>query len=611
MPVPAELSRLIELLGTPHVTPELEFVANVAVAVGLALVGGWAAMRLGLPAVVGYVIAGIAIGPFTPGFVGDQARINALAELGIVLLLFALGVEMSIREVRRLGRILAVGSVTQVAGATAAVALLAAVLGFDARSAIVMGMAISICSTLVLVKMLAARAEERSLHGRTASGWGVAQDLMTVIFIVALPSLAGEDPLVPLLVSVVKAVVFLGLSYLAGTRLLPPIFAAVAGIGSSELFLLTVFGTALLAAVTSSIIFGLSLALGAFVAGLVVSESELSHQSAAAVVPFRDLFAVMFFVSVGMLVDPATLAAFLPTILLLLAVAAAAKWLLASGVSYVLGLPARTAILIGGALVNAGEFTLLLGNAAVSAGVLGPAGYAVVLGVAVASILIASPAFSLAHRVAALVDERIARRHLEAAVAGAGSRPSGDGFAAVGAGKGLTDGESEELASGPGVSAALERHVLVLGAGGVGSLVARGLLTRGFTPIVVDRDQRRLAQLASLGAVTIFGDAADPAILRIGLGPTTRLVVVALPDQATIRLAVERLHRLAPDAEVVTRVRGTSMLHELRRLGVHRFVEPETEAGVELTRQALQRLGVSSHELGYIVQGLRRLSYGA
>ena len=611
MPGPAELSRLIELLGPPRVTPELEFVANVAVAVGLALAGGWLAVRFGLPAVVGYVVAGIALGPFTPGFVADRERINALAELGIVLLLFALGVEMSIREVRRLGRILSVGSVTQVAGATAAVAVVATALGFDARSAIVMGMAISICSTLVLVKMLAANAEERSLHGRTASGWGVAQDLMTVVFIVALPSLAGADPLLPLLVAVAKALVFLVLSYIAGTRLLPPIFATVAAIGSSELFLLTVFGTALLAAVVSSVVFGLSLALGAFVAGLLVSESEVSHQSAAAVVPFRDLFAVMFFVSVGMLVDPATLAALLPTIVLILAVAVAAKWLLASGVSYLLGLPARTASLVGGALVNAGEFTLLLGNAGLDTGVLDQDGYAVVLGVAVASILIASPAFSAAHRIATSVDERIARRRL-AAPADASASRSGGGSESPGAATstGPAGGDREEVRSGR-AAATLGRHVLVLGAGGVGSLVARGLLARGFTPIVVDRDRRRLEQLASLGAVTIFGDAADPAILRVGLARTTRLVVVALPDQATIRLAVERLQRLAPDAEVVTRVRGSSMIRELRRLGVHRFVEPETEAGVELTRQALQRLGVSSHELGYIIQGLRRLSYGA
>lgn len=581
---------LVRLLAPAPLTEELDFILNLGVAVAVALGGGLLAARLGLPAVVGYVLAGVLIGPFTPGFQGDAERLALLSELGIIFLLFALGVELSVRELRAVGRVVVIGSLIQVAVSIALGSLVAVVLGFGVAESVAIGAALAISSTLVLVKLLDGRGEGDALHGRVAIGWSAMQDILTVVLIVALPSLRGDDPLLPLLVAVAKAVVFLALSYFVGTRLLPWLFGFVARIGSSELFLLTVFGTALLAALVSSAVFGLSLALGAFVAGLLISEADVSHQAAAEILPFRDVFAVLFFVSVGMLIDPAALVPSLVGIAALAAVVVGGKWLLTAGSATLLGLPLRSAVLAGAALAQAGEFTFLLASEAGRLGILEGTGYNLVLGTAVITILVASPVYAGAHRLAIRVDERAQRAPPPPR---ARRRDPEEGHALVDA-----DAPSER------------RNVVVLGGGRVGTLVARAVVRRGFECVVVDRDQSRLEAFRRMGALTVFGDAANVHILRRAVGSRTSLVVVALADHLTARLAVARVRAVAPRAEVVARVAGAPELRDLRALQVRRFAEPRAEAGIELARQSLQRLGVSSQELAAIVQGLRSEAYG-
>jgi CPA2 family monovalent cation:H+ antiporter-2 len=579
MPDLAELLRgLIDLLGPQSVTEELLFIINLAGAVVVALVGGVIASRLGLPPVVGYVVGGMAIGPFTPGFVGDVERIRVLAEIGIVLLLFALGVQFSIRDVRQMGRSVGLGAAAQVVASTALGAAVGLALGLAAGEALLVGAALSISSTLVLVKLLSGRGEEHALHGRVAVAWGVVQDLATVVLIAVLPALGGADPVAPILLALVKAAAFLGLAYLAGARLLPRFFREVARLGSSELFLLTVMGTALVAAVISSAFFGLSLALGAFVAGFIVSESDLSHQAAAEVIPFRDLFAVLFFVSVGMLVDPAALMLALPVIAALVVVVLVGKGLITAAIGRAVGFPARVAILAGAALAQAGEFTFLIAGESLTLELMSRSTYNLVLGTAVGSILLAPLAYALAHRIVARLEAR--------------------------ATVGLLSSDPSEL------EAAGRRHVVILGGGDTGWLVAQAIAARALDCVVVDRDSRRLERFRRLGAETVYGDAANPAILRRVLRPRTRILVLALPDALTTRLAVERARAIAPRVEMVARVRGTEGRDILRELGVRRFAEDRAEAGIELARQALQRLGISSQELAAIVQGLRRDAYG-
>ena len=570
-------------------TSELAFILELGVALALALLAGAIAVRLHQPPIVGYLVAGVVIGPFTPGFVGDPERISELAEVGVILLLFALGVEFSLRELARVRAIVVPGAIAQILLVTLAGALVATVLGLDVRAAIVVGGAISISSTLVVLKLLLDRGETDSLHGRVAIGWMIVQDIGAILMMAILPPLAGGDLLGPLVLALVKAALFLLLAYVVGTRLLPWLFRTVSRLGSPELFLLAVFATALITAFVSSAVFGLSLALGAFVAGLIVSESELSHQAAGEVTPFRDLFAVLFFVSVGMLLDPSALVADLPALVLLLVVALAGKSVVSAVAGRLLGMPVRSAILLGATVAQVGEFSFLIAEQALQLGILDARAYNLILGTAVLSIVAAPLFVQGAHRLVLRLEH--ARAVVPAApVAGAAPSTRGELAAA---------GEDDARVA-----------VVVLGAGRVGRVVIRAVRARGFRCVAVDRDQRRLEAIAESGAATLFGDAANPAILaRCGLDKA-RLLVVAVGDPLTARLAVERALAINPKLAIAARARGTHEIQPLMAAGVRRVADPELEAALELARAALHGMGVSGPEQTAVLGGLRRRAYG-
>ncbi len=580
-------------------TEQLRFILDLGGAIVAALIGGAIAVRLRQPAIVGYMLAGILIGPFTPGFVGGQGQIAVLAEVGVILLLFALGVEFSIRELRSVGRIVIPGGVLQVLLVLGIGGLVMVLLGADLREALIVGACLSLSSTIVVLKQLIDRGEMDSSHGRAAVGWSIVQDIATIVFIVALPPLAGGDVVVPFAVAMVKAAVFLAIAYLLGTRFLPWMFAVVARLGSSELFLLAVVATALMTAFISSAVFGLSLALGAFVAGVLVSESELSHQAAAEVTPFRDLFAVLFFVSVGMLVDPAALAADAGVVALLVVVAVIGKGLAIAILGRVFGLPTRSAILLGAIMAQVGEFSLILAENGRHLDLLEPRTYNIILGTAVVTIV-------LSPFVARLGDSLVARREARALTAGLAA-PAED-LDANGPADGVGASRTEQGISAD--DASRRPTVVVLGAGRVGRVVITAVRTRGFRCVVVDRDARRLDAAKRLGASTVFGDAANPAILkRLGLD-RARVLIIAVGDPLTARLAAERARRINPRLSIASRARGKKEIDTLQGLDVARVADPEAEAAFELARHALQRMGVSGPELNGIVTGLRRDAYG-
>jgi CPA2 family monovalent cation:H+ antiporter-2 len=578
-------------------TEPLRFILGLGGAVGAALVGGTIAVRFGQPAIVGYLLAGVAIGPFTPGFVGDVAQISALADVGVILLLFALGVEFAPRELESVRRVALPGGALQVALILAVGAAVGLGLGFGLREALVVGACLSISSTLVVIKSLLDRGEVDSLHGRAAIGWSIVQDIATIVFIVALPPLAGGDLLLPFLLAIVKGAIFLALAYIVGTRLLPRLFRGVARLGSNELFLLAVVATALLTAFISSAVFGLSLALGAFVAGIVVSESDLSYQAAAEVIPFRDLFAVLFFVSVGMLVDPNALVAEAPLIAVLVVIAVVGKGALVGGLGIAFGMPIRSALLLGGTMAQVGEFSFILAEDALDLDLIDGNAYNLILGTAVVSIVLTP----FAQRVASL----LALRH-EA------RRPSGATAAidaAVHPVTGPTATTRTELAFG-GEDAERRLAVVVLGAGRVGRVVVRAVRQRGLRCVVIDRDSIRLELAAQLGAETIFGDAANPHILQKASLERAKVLIVAIGDPLTARLATERARAINPALTIAARARGRTEMDALRTRGAGRIADPEAEAALELARHALQRMGISGPELTAIVIGLRRDWYG-
>jgi CPA2 family monovalent cation:H+ antiporter-2 len=561
-------------------------------------------------------LAGVLIGPFTPGFVGDVERISALADVGVVLLLFALGVEFSLRDLRASGRVALPGAMGQIAIVLVAGTAIMLLVGSDLREALVVGACLSISSTLVVLKSLLDRGELDSLHGRTAIGWAIVQDIATIGFIVILPPLAlGSDFVGPIVLAVIKAVVFLTIAFVVGTRVLPILFAWVARLGSNELFLLAVFATALLTAFISSAVFGLSLALGAFVAGLIVSESDLSHQAAAEVTPFRDLFAVLFFVSVGMLVDPTALGADLGLLVVLVLVAVAGKGLVTAALGRGLGLPGRSAVLLGAAVAQVGEFSFILAEDALELGLIDGHAYNLVLGTAVVSIVLGALTLRGADRLVPRLERSVAVSPLSAesalaAASASSNAPSATRTTARAPARMGTGRLSRTEAAMDPADEARRPSVVVLGAGRVGRVVVRAVRRRGFRCVVVDRDARKLDELLPLGATVIYGDAARVEILRrLGL-ERAQVLVVAINDPLTARLATERALQLNPRLSVAARARGLHEIDVLRGLGATRLADPEAEASFELARHALQRMGVSGPELSGIVTGLRRDVYG-
>lgn len=555
------------------------FLLNMGVAVLAALVAGTIAHRVGLPAIVGYVLAGIVVGPLATGFVAQPEQIGALANIGVVLLLFAIGVEFSLHELRRVGRIAVLGALAQVSVTLAVGAVLMLGLGFALRPALVLGAVVAISSTVVLVKLLAERGEEDSLHGRIGIGWMIVQDVVTIVFIVTLPAFTGEDLVVPLALAAGKAALFLALAYGAGRVVLPPVYRAIAALGSRELFLLTVVATALLTAFVSSAVFGLSIALGAFVAGVVVSESELSHQAVAEVVPFRDLFAVLLFVSVGMLVDPGALLASLLLVVVLLLVAVPFKAAVAALLTWRAGLPARVAILTGAAIAHVGEFSFIIGQNALDLGIIDRDAYNLVLGTTVGSIVLAPFGYLLARRAALGLDRQVSGRRLRRALEDHQPGAAGD--------------------------------VVILGGGRVGRTISEAVAPHVGRTIVIDHDAGLLAGLRRVGAIAIYGDAANPQILRRVIGPETLLVVIAVPDHLTAFLAAERVRAIEPNVEILARVTGEEELRDLGAMGVRHFADSRIEVAIELAQTVLGHVGVDGDAVVTAVERMHRDAYGA
>ncbi|MDQ3553339.1 MAG: cation:proton antiporter, partial [Chloroflexota bacterium] len=382
-------------------THEPVLISTIAIGLTAAFIGGLLARRLRLPAIVGYLIAGMAIGPFTPGLVADEGIATELAEIGVILLMFGVGIHFSFRDLLAVRSIAVPGAIGQVAVATLLGVLLGVGLGWGLGGGIVLGLAVSVASTVVLLRALMERNELDTAQGRIAVGWLIVEDIFTVVMLVLLPTIAplmggssgGAAPgefgaLGEVLLAVAKAGVFALLMGIFGIRVVPWLLGVVAREGSRELFTLAVLALALGIAFASSAIFGVSFALGAFLAGAVVSESDMSHQAAADALPLRDAFAVLFFVSVGMLLDPAFLLAQPLAILAVLALIVVAKAVSAFGIVAAFGYPLRTGLTVSAGLAQIGEFSFILASLGLALGLLPMEGFQLIVAGALLSITI-------------------------------------------------------------------------------------------------------------------------------------------------------------------------------------------------------------------------------
>jgi CPA2 family monovalent cation:H+ antiporter-2 len=574
-------------------------IATIAVGLAIAFVGGFAATHLRIPTLVGYLLAGVAVGPFTPGFVANTDVAHELAEIGVILLMFGVGIHFSIGDLLAVRRIAMPGAVGQSAVATllgAGVAVLA--WGWNLGAGLVLGMAISVASTVVLLRALAEHGALDSVHGRVAVGWLIVEDLFTVLALVLLPALAPllsasigapsseevEHPLLALGLAVFRIGVFAALMLFVGARVIPPLLARVARTGSRELFTLCILALALGVAFAASAGFGVSLALGAFLAGVVVSESDLSHQAAADALPLREAFAVLFFVSVGMLFDPRLLLQEPLKIAVLLGVIVIGKGIAALLLVAVLGYPLLTGLTVAAGLAQVGEFSFIVAELGRVLELLPIEGHSLILATAIISISLNPLLF---HAIDPA--ERWIRRHPRLASM-LQRQPS------IIAAKGQTSACDEHLRG----------HAVLCGYGRVGSLVAQTLDRRGLRYLVIDQDRHRVEDLRRRGITALYGDAANPAILAHAGLDRARVLVIAFSDVPSTRHVVDYARAKHPRLSIVARTHGEDEWAYLRDHGVDEVVRGEREVAVEMSRFTLHRMGIGGTELQALVQGLRQ-----
>jgi CPA2 family monovalent cation:H+ antiporter-2 len=538
---------------------EPPFFRDLALVVAAALAGGALARLLRQPLFIGYVIGGLLISPFTPGpAIQDIRTFEVMAQIGVVLLMFSIGIEFSLHEMTRLGAPATVGApltMLLVVGLATAAGVAA---GLPASEAAAAGIVVSVASTMVVVKLFLERGELHTPHARLSVATLLSEDLLVVALIIFLPLLAGGAPAQIGAVggALGRALIVLVPFFYLANRIVPKVLAPVARSGSAELFILVAMVIGIGTAALSSSL-GLSLALGAFLGGLIISESEFTHEILSRILPMRDLFGALFFVSMGTLIRPQELGADLPLVALMLGVIVIGKFVLRAPVLRLFGYPWPTAALVSVHLAQSGEFSFVLAQVARGAGVIGSGLYHAILTAALLSILVSAVLAALAHR---LVEEP---RVPAPRAAGMDDIPSG--------------------------------HVVLCGFGRVGSVMGEALEAFDVPYAVVDLDFSLIEAVRSRGIPCVYGDAASEPVLRRAGAEGARLAVVAIPDFERTRLAVRRLRDLNPTLPILARSQHLTQRDALIEAGASEVIQPEFEAAQTLLRHGLERLGVA-HE---------------
>ena len=536
----------------------------------LAFIFGAIAQRLRLSPLVGYLIAGIVAGPFTPGFVGDQTLAPQLAEIGVILLMFGVGLHFSLRDLLSVKAIALPGAVLQIAVATVLGWAMARLLGWSHGAGIVFGLSLSVASTVVLLRALEERRMLDTGKGRIAVGWLIVEDLAMVLALVLLPALSGllsgeqADA-----VSVWKAVfttifkvgAFLLVILLVGRRVIPWVLERVAGTGSRELFTLCVLAIALGVAFGSAELFGVSFALGAFFAGMLLNESEFSHQAATETLPLRDAFAVLFFVSVGMLFDPSILVEQPLQVLAVWAIIVFGKSAAAYMLVRAFGKDNATALLISASLAQIGEFSFILAALGMQLEILPREGHDLVLAGALLSIITNPLIF-------AWLDRARAREALRANRAAADAANLADHLA-------------------PGIPEDLSGHVISIGYGRVGSELGRLLTDRGVPVVVIDTDVDLIARARANGIPAIRGNAVSEPVLREAAPERATTVLLAIPNVLEAGEIIARLRAINPALTIVARAHSDGEVKHLLERGADGAVMAERELAHSLAEMVM------------------------
>ncbi len=540
---------------------ESPLVAVLVFGLGLAFAFGTLANRLKLSPLVGYVLAGVAIGPFTPGFVADSGLTLQLAEIGVILLMFGLGLHFSPRDLLSVRAIAIPGALLQFAAVMALAMGAAALFGWPPAAGIVFGLAFCVASTFVATRAVQERRLTQTGRGRVVVGWLVVQDLITVLALVLLPPLAAVLKGGPLDAAALaaslgwtfgKLALFVALMFVVGRRVVPWVLHYIAHTGSRELFRLAVLSIALGVAFAAAAMFGVSIALGAFFAGMILSESPLSQRAAEESLPLRDAFAVLFFVSVGVLFDPLTLV-HEPGALALTVAIVLAGGALAAAFARLFGAPAATALLIGAAVAQIGEFSFILADLGIGLKLLPERARDLILGTSILSILINPFLLNAAER----------RRDREAPAPG-------------------SPAESADAL----VPAALSGHAVVVGHGRVGRLIAEGLRANAIPILVIEESADAARAVRGEGTACIRGNAAAGDVLAAANLAQARILFVAIPGAFEAGQIVEQARRARPDLEIVARAHFDAEVDHLRALGASAVVMGERETALAMLAHA-------------------------
>lgn len=551
-------------------------IMTVATGFGLALIFGFAAERLKIPALVGYLLAGILLGPATPGLVADVDIASQLSEIGVMLLMFGVGLHFSLTDLLSVKRIAVPGAVVQMGLATVLGMLMAWWWQWDLGAALIFGLSLSCASTVVLLKALEARGILETMNGRIAVGWLVVEDLATVLVLVLLPSFAdvlsgdatGSATTKALLIArtLLEVTAFIVLMLVVGRRLLPWLLWQVAKTGSRELFTLLVVAAAIGIAYGAAKLFSVSFALGAFFAGTVMRESKFSHRAAEESLPLRDAFSVLFFVSVGMLFDPKVLLNEPWHVLGVVAIIIVGKSLAAMGLVLAFRYPLNTAMTVAASLAQIGEFSFILAGLGLSLGLLPPEGMSLVLAGALISIALNPLLFTLIDPVRNWVlGHSDKARQLEA---------RDDPYAEL-------PGDTEEKY--------LAGQVVLVGYGRVGHRIAGALNERGIPYVVAEQNREEVEALRKRGIAAVSGNAADPAVLIQAHIAEAAMLVIATPDPIGVRKMAETARLLNPRIEVVLRTHNEKESELLRKEGLGTVFYGEEELAKGMTSYVIHR----------------------
>jgi CPA2 family monovalent cation:H+ antiporter-2 len=543
---------------------QAELILTLAGALSAALVLGYITHRLRLSPIVGYLLAGMAVGPFTPGFVAHRGLAEQLAEVGVILLMFGVGLNFHVKELLEVRRVALPGALVQIVAATALGALVGHAAGWSLAASIVFGLAISVASTVVLLRVLSDADALHTPAGRVAVGWLVIEDVFTVLVLVVLPNFAGGGPkgaravLVAGALAMVKIAVLVVFTFVVGNRVIPRILELVARTRSRELFTLAVLALALGIAVGAAELFGASMALGAFLAGMVVGQSEFSARAAADALSMRDAFGVLFFVSVGMLFDPAQLLPNAALTLGTLAVILVGKPIAAFAVVRLLRYPVKTGLSVAFALAQIGEFSFILAGLGRELGILPALAHQALVAASVASITLNPLLFRLVGPLSSRWGER----------------------------------EAGELR--PREPSA--HRAIVVGYGPVGRTLTKLLRENGVEPIVVELNLETVRALRAAGILVVYGDATHPAILeQAGIREAGSLVVAAsgsLPEAI-----VSAAKHANPDIRILARSQYVREVDKAKRAGADVVVAAEIEVAIAMAEALLATLGASGDQL--------------